>query len=72
MWAWLTLQDKERLDSMHEQATALLPDLRARLAALQAELAGEREVVREIEACDQDELRDLREAMTEQGWVAYL
>lgn len=52
---------------MQEQTNTLLPDLRKRLAVLKEELEREREAVHEIEACDQEELKALREAITEQG-----
>ncbi|WVQ86169.1 hypothetical protein IAT38_008337 [Cryptococcus sp. DSM 104549] len=60
-------EDNERLSAMNEQAAALLPDLRARQAELQAELAREREVVAEIASCDQEELASYKEGIAEQN-----
>jgi kinetochore protein Spc7/SPC105 len=54
---------------MQEQTTELLPELEAKLAALQEELVKEREAVKEIEACDVDELNDLRAAIADQECV---
>ena len=62
-------QDAARLDELDQQAEALLPDLNARLLALQEELEKERAVVKEIADCDQDELAGLKEAIAEQRWV---
>ena len=47
-----------------------MPDLQAKLAALQEELVREREAVKEIEACDVDELKQLRIAIAEQEYVS--
>ncbi len=52
--------------SISEQAEALLPDLRSRQAALQAELEKERETVAELAACDPQEIADYRAAINEQ------
>jgi kinetochore protein Spc7/SPC105 len=60
-------EDQQRLDGMERQTKALLPELRARQMALREELGRERKVVRELEGCDQGELRELREAINEQG-----
>jgi len=49
-----------KLDEMTSEVDEYLPILRERAAALQVELAKEREVVGEIEACDQGELCDWR------------
>ena len=49
-----------KLDEMTSEVDEYLPILRERAAALQVELAKEREVVSEIEACDQGELSDWR------------
>ncbi|WVR08768.1 hypothetical protein IAU60_005826 [Kwoniella sp. DSM 27419] len=57
--------DNERLTEMDEQIERLLPDLKARQAALHAELIKEREVVAEIAACDQSELASFKEGITE-------
>jgi hypothetical protein len=43
---------------MTHEVDEYLPTLRERAAALQAELIKEREIVREIESCDQGELSD--------------
>ena len=51
---------------MGERARTLLPSLRARQAALQAELEREREAVAELAGCDQQELADYRAAIAEQ------
>lgn len=52
---------------MQSQADSLLPQLRAREAALREELIREREAVAELAECDQDELKEMREAINEQG-----
>jgi kinetochore protein Spc7/SPC105 len=52
---------------MEGQSSGLLPELRARQAALAEELQREREAVAELAGCDQDELKELREAISEQG-----
>ena len=49
-----------KLDEMTTELDEYLPVLRERAAALAIELAREREVVAEIEACDQGELCDWR------------
>ena len=49
-----------KLDEMATELDEYLPVLRERAAALQIELAKEREAVAEIEACDQGELCDWR------------
>lgn len=54
---------------MQAQTTQLLPELQTKLAALQEELIKEREAVKEIEACDANELADLRGAIAEQEYV---
>jgi hypothetical protein len=54
---------------MQEQADSLIPDLKARHAALVEELAREKQVVAEIEACDQEELSEYRAAIAEQESV---
>jgi len=59
--------DAERYKAQLEASTKLLPDLRARHEALKAELAAQRAAVERIEACDQDELRELKEGVAEQG-----
>ena len=51
---------------MTEQASTLLPSLRARQTALQAELVKERETAAEISACDPQEVADYRAAIYEQ------
>lgn len=56
--------------AMTEQATALLPDLRARQAAVQAELEKERQAVAELAACDPQEVADYRAGINEQKWVS--
>ncbi|WWD20877.1 hypothetical protein CI109_105354 [Kwoniella shandongensis] len=60
-------EDNDRLSAMNEQVASLLPDLKARQAALQVELAREREIVAEIAACDQQELASYKEGIAEQG-----
>ncbi|WVW80635.1 hypothetical protein I302_102621 [Kwoniella bestiolae CBS 10118] len=60
-------EDNDRLNALQEQTDAILPDLKARQAALQAELEKEREIVADIAACDQQELISLKEGITEQG-----
>ena len=57
---------------MTEQASTLLPNLRARQAALQAELEKERETVAEITACDPQEVADYRAAINEQRYVTFV
>ena len=64
------MQDKARLDEMQHTTTRLLPELQAKLAALQEDLVREREAVKEIEACDAGELEGLRESITEQKYVS--
>ncbi|KAK4685733.1 hypothetical protein P7C73_g4411, partial [Tremellales sp. Uapishka_1] len=59
-------EDDAHLTQMKESSDTLLPDLRARHAALVAELDSERMAVKEIEACDQDQVNDLRAAIEEQ------
>ena len=54
---------------MTEQATALLPDLHARRAVLQAELEKERDMAAELAGCDPQEIADYRAAINEQKWV---
>ena len=54
---------------MERQCDGVVPQLEARLLALQEELEGERAVVAEIAECDQDELAGLREAIQEQRFV---
>ena len=66
----LMMQDKARLDEMQQTTTRLLPELQAKLAALQEDLVREREAVKEIEACDAGELEGLRESITEQKYVS--
>lgn len=56
---------------MQEQTAELLPELEAKLASLQEELVKEREAVKEIEACDVDELNDLRAAIADQEYVLF-
>ena len=51
---------------MEEQADELLPELQARLEALEAEVHRERVVVGEIAECDQNELADFKAAIAEQ------
>ncbi len=51
---------------MTEQATVLLLELRARRAALQAELEKEREIAADLAACDPQEIADYRAAINEQ------
>lgn len=51
---------------MTEQTDALLPELRARAEMLQAELVKERAIAAEIEACDQADLKEHKEAVQEQ------
>jgi hypothetical protein len=51
---------------MEQQAEALLPELQARLESLEIELQRERAVVADIAECDQDELTDLKAAISEQ------
>ncbi|WVQ95379.1 hypothetical protein IAU59_002476 [Kwoniella sp. CBS 9459] len=60
-------EDNERLSTANEELTALIPDLKARQAALQAELVKEREIVAEIAACDQSELVGYKEGIAEQS-----
>ena len=62
----LMVQDAGRLAELEQAADALLPDLQARLAALQSELEKEREMVREVAECDQEELADLKAGIAEQ------
>jgi len=62
----LMVQDADRLMELEQAADALLPDLQARLAALQNELEKEREMVREVAECDQEELADLKAGIAEQ------
>lgn len=56
------MQDEEKVDGMTREVDEYLPLLRERAAALQAELEKEREIVAEIEACDQAELQDWKTA----------
>ncbi|WRT70897.1 uncharacterized protein IL334_007896 [Kwoniella shivajii] len=60
-------QDNDRLTALSEHAGVVLPDLKARQAALKAELERERGIVAEIAACDQQELASLKEGIAEQG-----
>lgn len=50
---------------MEGVADLLLPELEARHAALQAELIRERELAKEIESSDQQELANLRAGVAE-------
>lgn len=59
-------QDKDRLDDMEEQVVTLLPELQERYAALQIELEKERQLVAELDQCDQSELAEYRAAISEQ------
>lgn len=52
---------------MTSQTETLLPELEARLAALQSELMAERQIVAEIEACDPEELKEARSELAGQG-----
>ncbi|OCF35950.1 hypothetical protein I316_02445 [Kwoniella heveanensis BCC8398] len=60
-------EDNERLTDLNDQLSDLIPDLKAKQAALQAELAKEREVVAKIAACDQSELLGYKEGIAEQS-----
>ncbi|WWC72755.1 uncharacterized protein I206_106719 [Kwoniella pini CBS 10737] len=60
-------EDNDRLTALREQTDSILPDLKARQAALQAELEKERQIVAEIAECDQQELASLKEGIAEQG-----
>ena len=53
-------QDEIKLDEMSTEVDDYLPQLRERAALLAAELQKEREVVAELEACNQGELSDWR------------
>ncbi len=48
-------------------ASEILPSLRERFSVLQLELAQEKEAVAEIAKCDQEELKDLKAGIAEQG-----
>lgn len=58
-------QDSEHLKALETVADALLPQLESRHAALQAELIKERELARELEKCNQDDLLNLRQGVAE-------
>ncbi|KAL1412464.1 hypothetical protein Q8F55_000209 [Vanrija albida] len=59
--------DAARHAASKEVSDSLLPDLRARKAELEAELAKHRAQVAEIAACDPEELADLKAAVVEQN-----
>jgi hypothetical protein len=63
--ARLIYQDEEKLDTLSSEVDTYLPQLRQRAAELQAELLKEREVVAELEACDQAELGDWKNTVKE-------
>ncbi|WWC65016.1 uncharacterized protein I303_107630 [Kwoniella dejecticola CBS 10117] len=60
-------EDNDRLTALNEETESILPALKARQAALQAELERERQIVAEIAECDQQELASLKEGIAEQG-----
>ncbi len=59
-------QDAEKVQELRTIGAQVLPNLRERSAALQIEVAQEKEAVAEVSACDQGELKDLKGAITEQ------
>ncbi|EIW69319.1 hypothetical protein TREMEDRAFT_71597 [Tremella mesenterica DSM 1558] len=60
-------EDDTRLSELCTQTETLLPDLQARAAALREELGKEREMVKAVAECDQEELADFRAAIAEQN-----
>ncbi|WVF67854.1 hypothetical protein IAT40_002615 [Kwoniella sp. CBS 6097] len=60
-------EDNDRLTALNNELASLNADLKARQAALQAELVKEREIVAEIAACDQSELVGYKEGIAEQS-----
>jgi hypothetical protein len=65
------MQDEKKVDTMTAEVAEYLPTLRERAIALQAELEREREVVADIEACDQDELQDWKNAAEDTTYVLH-
>lgn len=63
----ILLQDAEIIESRRAVASDILPSLRERFSALQLELAQEKEAVAEIVKCNQEELKDLKAGIAEQG-----
>lgn len=58
--------DAERFRAQLGVSAKLLPDLRSRHEQLKVELASHRAAVEKIEACDRDELKELKAGVAEQ------
>lgn len=66
---WMGMQTPKTLETVVAGVQGLLPALREGHARVMKELEEEQSIVAEIEQCDQDYLKELKNLISDQAWV---